>query len=58
MGSPLTLGQGSVVQDILEGEARLMDKTDECLNDLCECVELEWSPIPNPWCPIHGGDDE
>ncbi len=35
-----------------------MDKTDECLNDLCECVELEWSPIPNPWCPIHGGDDE
>ena len=33
-------------------------KTGECLNDLCECVELEWSPIPNPWCPIHGGDDE
>lgn len=20
----------------------------------CECVELEWSPIPNPACPIHG----
>ena len=20
----------------------------------CSCVELEWSPIPDPACPIHG----
>ena len=20
----------------------------------CTCVELEWSPIPDPACPIHG----
>ena len=19
----------------------------------CECVEVEWSPIPNPSCPLH-----
>ena len=30
----------------------------QCLNDLCTCVELEWAPIPDPACPIHGGDDE
>jgi hypothetical protein len=23
-------------------------------NDECSCVELEWSPIPDPACPIHG----
>ena len=58
MELPVALGQEPVDKEILEGETRLMDKTDECLDDLCECVELEWSPIPNPACPIHGGDDE
>lgn len=52
------MGKEPMDKEILEGETRLMDKTDECLDDLCECVELEWSPIPNPACPIHGGDDE
>ena len=22
----------------------------------CECVELEYSPIPHPACPLHGED--
>ena len=35
-----------------------LDTETGSLNDLCECVELEWSPIPNPACPIHGGDNE
>ena len=31
-------------------------QTGECLNDLCTCGELEWSPIPDPACPIHKDD--
>ena len=58
MGLPITLGKEPMDKKILEGETRLMDKTYECLDDLCECVELEWSPIPNPACPIHGDDAE
>jgi hypothetical protein len=58
MELPVALGQEPVDKEILEGETRLMDKTDECLNDLCTCVELEWSQIPDPACPIHGDDDE
>tara|TARA_R100001143_G_scaffold60135_1_gene59348 strand:- start:308 stop:469 length:162 start_codon:yes stop_codon:yes gene_type:complete len=31
----------------------------ELIQEYCECVELEWSPIPNPACPVHGdGEDE
>jgi|TARA_Y100000310_G_scaffold314183_1_gene363309 hypothetical protein len=22
----------------------------------CSCVELEYSPIPDPACPLHGGE--
>ena len=31
----------------------------ELIQEYCECVELEWSPIPNPACPVHGdGEDK
>jgi hypothetical protein len=32
------------------------DETVEGLDENrdCECVELEYSPIPSPVCPIHG----
>ena len=38
--------------------SKLDTETGKCLNDLCECVELDWSPVPNPACPIHGDDNE
>ena len=26
--------------------------------DECSCVELEYSPIPDPACPLHGNEEE
>ena len=40
MGSPLTLGQGSVVQVILEGEVRLMFKESLSLSEVFRMTDL------------------
>lgn len=40
MGSPLTLGQGSMVQVILEGEVRLMFKESLSLSEVFRMTDL------------------
>ena len=40
MGSPLTLGQGSMVQVILEGETRLMFKESLSLSEVFRMTDL------------------
>ena len=42
-------------EDAISGARKTLYEQNEC-----SCVELEWSPIPDPACPVHGEkeDDE
>ncbi len=36
----------------------VLDGYSSSLHGECSCVELEYSPIPDPACPLHGSEEE